>query len=105
MSSLNLRLPVYICLWIRKAAVSLGAALGVLLICLPLFSQGSYGRILGTVTDQTGGVIAGSTVTLTDVDRGVSRTLTTDDAGEYNAPNLFPGNYTVRVQSKALTTM
>jgi len=105
MSSSNLGFPAYICLWIRKTAVVLGAALGVLLICLPLFSQGSYGRILGTVTDQTGGVIAGATVTLTDVDRGVSRTLTTDDAGEYNAPNLFPGKYTVRVESKGFRTV
>src|SRR6266702_6506802 len=105
MSSLNLGLPVYICLWIRKAAVSLGAALGVLLICLPLFSQGSYGRILGSVTDQSGGVIAGATVTVTDVDRGVSRNLTTDDAGEYNAPNLVPGKYTVRAESKGFRTV
>jgi hypothetical protein len=104
MSSLNLGLPAYICLWIRKAAVSLGAALGVLLICLPLFSQGSYGRILGTVTDQSGGVIAGATVTVRDVDRGVSRNLTTDDAGEYNAPNLVPGKYTVRVEAKGFRT-
>src|SRR6266702_2914510 len=105
MSSLNLGLPVYICLWIRKAAVSLGAALGVLLICLPLFSQGSYGRILGSVTDQSGGVIAGAMVTVTDVDRGVSRNLTTDDAGEYNAPNLVPGKYTVRAESKGFRTV
>jgi len=80
--------------------VLLGATLGALLICLPLFSQGSYGRILGAVTDQTGGVIAGATVTVLDVDRGISRTLTTDDAGEYNAPNLVPGKYTVRAEAK-----
>ena|SRR2546427_9828444 len=60
MSSLNLGFRAYICLWIRKAAVVLGAALSVFLICLPLFSQGSYGRILGSVTDQSGGVIAGA---------------------------------------------
>jgi hypothetical protein len=77
----------------------------VLLICLPLFSQGSYGRILGTVTDQSGGVIAGATVTVRDVDRGVSRNLTTDDAGEYNAPNLVPGKYTVRAESKGFRTV
>ena len=83
----------------------LGATLGALLICLPLFSQGSYGRILGAVTDQTGGVIAGATVTVLDVDRGISRTLTTDDAGEYNAPNLVPGKYTVRAEAKGFKTV
>src|ERR1700680_4081869 len=67
-----------------------------LLACVPLFSQGSAGRILGSVTDQSGGVIAGASVTVTDVQRGVTRTLTTDQAGEYLAPDLLPGSYTVR---------
>src|SRR6202040_2409443 len=57
-------------------------------------------RILGTASDQSGGVVAGATVTVLDKDRGVSRTLTADDVGVYNAPNLTPGNYTVRVESK-----
>src|SRR6266852_2374420 len=75
----------------------LGATVGVLLFSLSLFSQGSVGRILGIVTDQTGGVISAATVTIIDKDRGVARTLTTDAAGEYNAPTLIPGTYTVRV--------
>jgi hypothetical protein len=74
--------------------------LGLLLLCLSVYSQGNFGRILGTVTDQSGGVISGATVTVLDKDRGVSRTLTTDDAGAYNAPNLTPGNYTLRAESK-----
>src|SRR5882762_4586318 len=82
-----------------KAINVLGAILGVLLFSLSLFSQGSYGRILGTVTDQSGGVISGATVTVIDKDRGVARTLTTDQAGEYNAPTLIPGTYTVRVDA------
>ena len=77
----------------------LGAALGVLLFSLSLFSQGSNGRILGTVTDQSGGVISGATISIIDKDRGLARTLTTDDAGEYNAPQLLPGTYTVRVEA------
>src|ERR1700726_958662 len=84
----------------RKAFQLLGGTMGVLLLCLPLFSQGSSGRILGTVTDQSGGVISGATVTVIDTQRGVARTLTTDDAGEYNAPTLIPGAYTVRVEAK-----
>jgi hypothetical protein len=74
--------------------------MGMLLLSLPLFSQGSTGRILGTVLDQSGGTITGATVTVLDKDRGVSRTLITDDAGVYNAPNLTPGNYTVRAEAK-----
>jgi Carboxypeptidase regulatory-like domain/TonB dependent receptor len=71
----------------------------VFLVCAPLFSQGSQGRITGTISDQGGGVIAGATVTIKDVQRGVSRTLTTGDSGEYSAPNLFPGTYAVRAEA------
>ena len=67
-------------------------------VCLR-FHKAAFGRILGTVTDQSGGVISGATVTVIDTERGVIRTLTTDDAGAYNAPNLTPGNYTVRVEA------
>jgi len=55
------------------------------LLSLPAFSQ-AISADSGTVTDQSGGVISGATVTVLDKDRGVSRTLTTDDAGAYNAP-------------------
>ncbi len=71
---------------------------------LPAFSQANLGRILGAVTDQTGGVVAGATLTILDVQRGISRSLTTDNAGEYNAPNLTPGTYTVRAESKGFKT-
>src|SRR5580692_7760942 len=74
----------------------LAAGVCALLLSASLFPQGSAGRILGSVTDQSGGVIAGASVTVTDVQRGVTRTLTTDQAGEYLAPDLLPGTYTVR---------
>ena len=48
----------------------------------PLFSQANTGRILGTVTDQSGGAIVGASVTVTDLARGVARTLTTDSSGQ-----------------------
>jgi hypothetical protein len=84
----------------RKVVQLLVGTMGVLLLSVPLFSQGNFGRILGDVTDQSGGVVSGATVTVLDTQRGVSRTLTTDEAGEYNAPTLIPGTYTVRVEAK-----
>jgi hypothetical protein len=77
--------------------------LGVFLVCVPLFSQGNQGRITGTITDKSGGVVAGATVTVKDVQRGVTRTLTTGDSGEYNAPNLVPGTYSVRGEAKGFS--
>src|SRR5713101_7250804 len=78
----------------------LGTILGVLLFSLALFAQANFGRIMGTVTDQTGAVLAGAAVTVIDTQRGPARTLNTDSAGEYNAPNLIPGTYIVRVEAK-----
>jgi hypothetical protein len=49
-------------------------------------------------------VIVGATVTITDVQKNVSRTLTTDSAGEYVAPNLDPDTYAIRVESKGFKT-
>src|ERR1700726_702174 len=86
-------------LWLGKSLRLLAATIGVFLLCLPSFAQGTAGRILGTVTDQSGGVIAGATVTVTDVQRGIPRTLTTDQAGEYAAPSLLPGTYAVRAEA------
>jgi hypothetical protein len=78
--------------------------LGVLLLSTSLYAQANQGRILGSVRDQSGGAIAGATVTVTDTLKGVSRTLTTDEAGEYAAPNLDPSTYSVRVEFKGFKT-
>jgi hypothetical protein len=84
----------------RRAMQVLGATMGLLLLCVPLYSQANFGRISGTVTDPSGGAISGARVTVLDVERGVSKALVTNDAGEYNAPNLVPGNYKVRAESR-----
>src|SRR5438309_8499491 len=78
----------------------LAAACAILLAAVTAHPQGSTGRILGVVTDQSGGNVANATVTITDVARGVSQTLTTDSDGAYVAVNLLPGTYTVRAEFK-----
>ena len=88
----------------KKALQVLVAILALSLICLPAFSQAELGRITGSVADQTGLVIPGATVTVTDTQRGASRTLTTDAAGQYFATALLPGTYTVRTEFKGFKT-
>ncbi len=77
----------------------------VILVSIPALSQSTVGRILGTVTDQSGAAVPQATVTITDVDRGSSRTLTTDDSGSYAAPDLQPGTYRIRVEAKGFKTL
>jgi outer membrane receptor protein involved in Fe transport len=88
-----------------KAVRLLALSIGVFLAYLPLFAQTYTGRILGTVTDQTGAALAGADVVITDVERGVTRSLTTDQAGEYVAPNLAPGIYRVHAAAKGFKSV
>ncbi len=96
---------------IASGCVALAAVVRVLaVVCVVLlagaaaYPQGSTGRILGVVTDQSGGNVGGATVTITDVARGVSQTLNTDSDGAYVALNLVPGTYTVRAEFKGFKT-
>jgi hypothetical protein len=90
---------------VNSTTLSTARAVGVVLFSATLFGQANFGRILGTVTDQSGGVVPGATVSITDTQRGLARTLTTDAAGEYNAPTLIPGTYTVRVEAKGFKAL
>src|SRR5579862_6719966 len=76
----------------------------LLVLCVPTFGQDVQGSIRGAVLDQSGGAISGATVTVVDVARGVTRTLTTDAAGQYLAIDLTPGTYTVRAEAKGFKT-
>jgi hypothetical protein len=87
---------------VRAAALAL---IAFLLVFLPLKAQVNTGRISGAVTDQSGGAIAGAKVTVTNVARGESRVLTTDAAGQYAAPNLDPGIYTVQAEFMGFQTV
>src|SRR6202045_4062011 len=74
--------------------------LSLILIGLPAQAQSTAGRVLGSVTDQSGASVAGATVVVTDTQRGTSRTLNTDASGDYVAPDLAPGTYKIHVEAK-----
>lgn len=58
------------------------------------------GSIVGTVKDQSGAVVSGATVRLTNTDTNVVvRTVTTESNGDYSAPLLPIGHYTVAVEA------
>jgi len=76
-----------------------------LLVCSPLVAQTNTGRILGTVSDSTGAALNGAHVVITDVQRGISRALTTDESGAYVAPDLVPGTYKVHAEAKGFRTV
>ena len=75
-------------------------ALAMLLWVIPRPSAGQAvsGTILGTVTDSTGAVVAGAKVTLVQTSTDLSRTVVSDAKGEYTAPMIPTGDYTVTAE-------
>jgi hypothetical protein len=69
-----------------------------------LHGQVTAGTMLGTVTDQSGGVLAGATITATNLDTHFSRTTRTDAEGAYLLANLPLGSYEVRAEMPAFKT-
>ncbi len=75
-------------------------AFTLLALSVSALAQSTAGRILGTLTDPSGAAVPGATVLVTDVERGTSRTSTTDESGSYAFPDLPPGTYKLHVQAK-----
>ncbi|HTA47649.1 MAG TPA: carboxypeptidase regulatory-like domain-containing protein [Bryobacteraceae bacterium] len=80
------------------------ASAALFLLSFVSSAQLNLGSISGSVTDPTGAVVPNASVTVLDQARGVTRTLTTDSAGEYAAPSLVPGDYTVRATAPGFST-
>ena len=85
-------------LWTRS--VTLLLTLIALTISHPnsAIAQANAG-VTGTVTDNTGAVVAGANVTITNVGTSISSHLTTGSAGTYTAKGLNPGKYTIAVEA------
>jgi hypothetical protein len=77
-----------------------------LVLCVACFppaealAQGeTTSAIVGEVRDTTNAVVPGVTVTITNHETGLKRTVQTDEAGRFNFPQLKPGTYSVRVEA------
>ena len=79
----------------------------VAIACLPTaaFGQAVSGTILGTVTDSSGAVMAKAKITIVNEGTGLTRTLTADTNGEYTAPSLPTGRYTLIAEAAGFKTL
>src|SRR5213594_3823934 len=69
------------------------------------WAQSSYSAaVRGVVTDASGGAVPGATVTVTESDRNVPHTVTSDSAGRYVVTALPPGRYTLSVELSGFKT-
>src|SRR5690242_15424093 len=82
--------------------------LSLLLVVCAASSSALYGQekatIVGTVTDSTGSVIPNAKVTITNIGTSMSRALQTNDTGNYVAPELNIGQYSVKVEREGFKT-
>ena len=86
----------------------LATLLGVLLLntltIQPASAQVLYGSAVGTVGDQSGAVVAGAAITMTNKSTGVVREITTGTDGRYAFPNLLAGSYDLKVSVAGFRT-
>jgi hypothetical protein len=73
-------------------------ALGHLAGIRPAYGQAVTGTLLGTVTDPNNAVVAGATVTVTDVNTNITHSVATNESGNYVFDRLPMGKYSVVVE-------
>ena len=83
---------------LRKLLGSVVVLAVILLAPAGAFAQGTTSRVAGTVTDKSGGVIPGASVTLTSDATAIKLATTTNDSGSYAFEAVQVGRYTVTVE-------
>ena len=78
-----------------RLAVLLSTLFVFVIFAAPALAQEA--TVLGTVTDPTGASVPNAAIVITETETGVTRNLTSNSDGQYVAPDLHIGHYTVRV--------
>jgi len=85
----------------RLGLILLGCGL---LSYTPVFAQSTFGSILGTVQDASGGAIPGSDIEIRNLDENTTRKTTSNTSGLYQFLNLPPGRYALSVVKSGFAT-
>ena len=75
------------------------------IFALPATAQTNKADIVGTITDSNGPTVQGATITITKIDTNTTRSVTSGDSGEYNAPSLDIGTYKITVTKQGYQTV
>jgi hypothetical protein len=89
---------------IKRLGWSLVMTLAVALAALPLGAQVLYGSLVGNVQDESGAVVSGAAVTLTNKGTGQVLEATTDSEGNYSINNILPGVYDIKATKQGFAT-
>src|SRR5713226_7335794 len=77
----------------------------VLLLSSSGMAQVQAGRIVGTVVDPTGAAVPEASITVTEVQTNISRTVSSSERGEYAVTPLAPGIYQVKITRNGFRTV
>src|SRR5262245_4200486 len=86
----NRRLAIVSCFFLLVTSAGSGIA---------AFAQAPVGNIAGTVSDPSGGMVGGATVTAVSQAEGARRSATTGDQGYFLISTLQPGQYKVTIEA------
>ena len=75
-----------------------------LLSVVPLFGQSATAEFNGSVVDQSGAVLPGAAITVTEESTGLVRAAISNDTGRFVLPAVQPGVYTVRAELSGFQT-
>src|ERR1700692_1095725 len=89
--------------WMR-ALVIVAALIVVLFAPIAGDAQSTTGSISGTVTDSSGAIVVGASITVVNTATGVTYHTTSDSLGSYRVTQLPPGSYTMEVTSSGFET-
>ena len=78
--------------------------LSILLVSTHTFAQTSNATLGGTVSDATGALIPGVTITATNTATGIVTTVISNEAGAYQFASLQTGTYTVTAELPGFQT-
>ena len=90
-----------------RSVLSLPVVGSLLLVCLslPSLAQTITGTISGDVTDTSGAVVAGATITVENLGTSQKRTATTSTSGNFSVPDLAIGKYKVTATAAGFKTL
>src|SRR6267154_472825 len=71
----------------------------VALVAMPSRTFGQSATVVGTITDPSGGSVAGVTITITSASTGAVKTFTTNESGQYVAADLAIGHYSIKANA------
>lgn len=87
-----------------RLVTTLLALLGMLLSCAGVLAQVNLATVRGTVTDPTGAVVTGAEVTLVHQETSASRTMATDQNGNFEIAGVQPGTYRLSINTAGFKT-